>query len=108
VRPFRFRIRTIMLAIAALAVFMWLSRHSFWVEIDATGFWFVSDSITPQFLSHPPTTKTIYQRTKTQVPLAQVVVAATTLLALALYCRSKRQQRRKLRGSPMSAGTSSV
>ena len=107
----RFRIRTILLFIAAIAVLMAIPQITaqlasirwFWLEWDGVRLWSVTEQTSEQITTHPPTTTIIRHSVKTEVPmlpllaLLRIVVAASLFMALVLVSRSKLKNRAKLR-----------
>jgi hypothetical protein len=116
----RFRIRTILLFIAATAVLMAIPRVAaqlasiprFWLEWDGVRLWFVTESTTMQIITHPPTTTVFRHSVKTEIPLLPLlpllrnVVAASLILASALICRRKLKNRARLRENATSTSAS--
>ncbi len=115
VGPGRFRIRTIMFVIAAIAIFIAILRESIldirippcWVEIDGTDLRFVTDLVEEWRPDHArwSTSHNLYE---IRVPLPKTVALASALLALMLYCRRNRRKRYRLLGAPMSDRASTV
>ena len=82
--PLRFRIRTIMIMTAVIAVLMWLlevwthraSIRPFWLEFDGMTIWYVTEDITTLWVSHPLSKTTFHRLDKTQVLPTTVAIAS--------------------------------
>ncbi len=115
VGPGRFRIRTIMLVIAVIAILIGFLRDSIteirippcWVEIDGTDLRFVTDLVEEWRPDHArwSTSHNLYE---IRVPLSKTVAIASALLALMLYCRRNTRERERLLGASMSDRDSTV
>ncbi len=114
----RFRVRTILLFIAVVAVLLAMPRivsqlsriRPFWLEWDGTILWFVEDRVTGIVYSHAPTV-VFHHSVKTEVPLPSPttllrIVAASLILASAFVYRRKLKNRAKLRETATNSGAS--
>jgi hypothetical protein len=119
--PVQFRVRTILLFIAVVAVLLAMPRivsqlsriRPFWLEWDGTTLWFVEDWVMPEIEStHGPVIPACHHLVKTEVALLpplillRIVAVASLLLGSALVCRRKLKIGAKLRETATDSGTS--